>query len=482
MKIKAAAGLLVGALAGGLAAAWLGPRWRPTDLPESLGRLPPKTTIRPANSITQPADPGPGSNAQPKPAHPIIKQLVRLRLAGETTVCEITRPDIAGRCPAVVFAHGAGTGNHTAFMEQAHTLAQRGIASLVPDRHKAGYSATHRNYAAMSDQYAELANWARQQDWVDPGAVGYWGESEGAWMTPAAATQDLQCAFMVLISAPTVPPREQAIFSTVAFLENTAAPAPFVHVVPRLLGGPIPAGAFKYADWQIDKHLRNLTCPVFMGFGTGDSAIPLIQGPVMLRQWLGQERLTVRYYNANHGLRSGDSQRVDAVFLNDLADWLLGLPATAQTSQPIAGAAPTQKFWISPPAAVPWFGRLAVQGGLAVGSLVLAGLGLACLQRLPRRLRQPFGLMIGQALAAVFGFAGYLVHLAKLTTSYQQNHLIVQGGYWLLRALSVGCFRSGWRLWRGLATSSSAASGKDLTPGQAKVLVSGTLGAIGLLS
>ncbi|ETJ42820.1 hypothetical protein Q604_UNBC03197G0001, partial [human gut metagenome] len=78
-----------------------------------------------------------------------------------------------------------------------------------------------------------------------------------------------------------------------------------------------------------------ITAPVLMLYGTGDSSMPLVQGPATIWDSIrkaGNTQLTVRYYDgANHGLKLGtttDGPLAPGV-ARDLSRWVTGLPATA---------------------------------------------------------------------------------------------------------------------------------------------------------
>ena len=85
----------------------------------------------------------------------------------------------------------------------------------------------------------------------------------------------------------------------------------------------MPAGRFNYADWDATGHMRNIRCPVFVAYGTTDMAVPQIQGAWILRETLrdaGNDAITIRYYDANHGMRTGEDSRLSAEFIGDVAD------------------------------------------------------------------------------------------------------------------------------------------------------------------
>jgi dienelactone hydrolase len=427
----------------------------------------------------------------------VRRGLARLTLGGTDTVVEVTRPDAPGRFPAIVFAHGAGTGNHTAFAEHSQVLARAGIVCLVPDKHLAQYTALHRNYEAMAGQYRDLAAWARTKEWVDAARVGYWGESEGAWIVPMSVAMEATPGFLVLVSAPVVTPRQHGLFSACAYLQNTGAPSGVFHAVPRFTGSPMPGGRVDYADFAVEPYLREVTCPVLMVYGTDDHSVPSIQGPVTVIEELaavGNRQVTVRYYPANHGLRAGEDQRVNTSFLDDVGAWVRGLPATANPAPgtQVAGRQPHQPFWVTAAPPVNWFGRISVQGW--IGAASAAAVGLSPVVRLARRawgrpdrplraeLRWPFAVFTGGSVVTVLSFAAYLARVIHLAVNYRREPLSVVWGYRAVQAAAAGSVAGGTLL--ALRTWDLAAAGQPLTHSRAQWwrLATGSAGAIGLLA
>src|SRR5699024_7772246 len=65
-----------------------------------------------------------------------------------------------------------------------------------------------------------------------PTQVGIYGESEGAWIAPIAAVAEPGVAYLVLVSAPIVPPREQFAFATDSYLRNVGVPEALLRAIP----------------------------------------------------------------------------------------------------------------------------------------------------------------------------------------------------------------------------------------------------------
>jgi hypothetical protein len=365
---------------------------------------------------------------------PLARQLVRLNLDGVATVVQVTRPDRPGRFPVVVFGHGAGTGNHTAFDEHAAALAADGVVCLVADKDLAAYTATRRDYGHMARQYADLWRWGRDQPWADRLQVGYLGESEGAWVAPWAAALT-GAAFVVLVSAPVVAPREQTLYALGSYLASVGAPASVFDAAQRFAGAAWPRGWFGYADFDSMRYLRQLDCPVLLVYGTGDISMPVVQGAERVLAEAGGP-VAVRYYEAaDHGLRVGEAKRVSPDFLADLSGWVRCLSMTPA----VAGAAPRQPFAaVAPPRGGPLAGQ-AYMGAAAVVALAAAG----SWARGAPAVRGPLGLVRAGALATVLAHARYLRFLAKLATSYRTDPVAVRAGHHLVQVLGLATVAAG---------------------------------------
>ena len=433
--------------------ALMGPQWDPVPLTDPLTVESPDTAI---------------GNAPELPTYPVRTSIVTVRLDGTTVQAQISEP--VGRetpAPAVVFVHGAGTGKFTqAFVAQAHALAASGVVAMVPDKRLDTYSTMHRDYEAMADDYEASVELLRGRPSVDPERVGVYAESEGAWIAPIMASRDPQIAFVVLVSAPVVPPREQAAFAVDAYLRNTGVPHGVFRAIPRAVGISIPGG-LEYVDFDVTAFQRRMTQPVLVVYGTGDASMPVVQGAEQIIRdtaIAGNVDVTVRYYaGANHGIRVGGSVSPD--FLRDLSGWVLGLPETGSAPPRIAGAQPEQTYVAAPVPEPRWLRDGTVVLGTviaSVGLLVVAGLLVlgARVVELTGRLTRPsreradprrfasgvapslVGLGTGVVLS-VLALVVYLVLIARLALDYERNDWVVTGGWLVVRALGLAAVAAG---------------------------------------
>jgi dienelactone hydrolase len=359
--------------------------------------------------------------------------------------------------PGIVFVHGAGTGKAVdAFTLAATALASAGITTLVPDKRLDNYSTRHRDYEAMARDYAHSVTYLRDVPGVDPDEIGLYAESEGAWVSPVMMVDDPRLAFQILVSAPVVPPRQQAAYAVDNYLRNTDVPAGVFRAIPRAVGMKLPGGGFEYADFDVRPWLEQQDDPILAVYGTNDASMPLEQGTRELLDTAGD--VTVRFYDhANHGINveTPEGLVLHPDFATDVADWVLGLPATASAPPQLAGAQPRQVYLAAPVPQPQWYGDgdwlvgvvITAAGLLLVGPLLVGGTALA--GRLARRrtgrpgthlaqgLRAPLaGLAIGAVVTTV-GLAVYLAAVARLALDYEKDALVVQGGWIGVRLLGI---------------------------------------------
>lgn len=421
----------------------LGPQWAPAPLDGDLKVSTPSTAI---------------GNAPALASYPVRTSVVTVQLDGTTVQAQVSEPVGApGDRPGVVFVHGAGTGKFSiAFVDQAHALAAAGIVAIVPDKRLDTYSVTHRDYVAMAGDYDRSVQLLRGWRGVDPERVGVYAESEGAWIAPVMAVQDPRIAFVVLASAPVVPPRQQAAFAVDSYLRRTAVPAEVFRAIPRAVGLSVP-GAFEYVDFDVSPWQQQMRQPVLVAYGTADYSMPLMQGPQKIladTATAGNQDVTVRFYGgANHGLRVG--QDVVPAFLTDLSGWVLGLPATAGSAPGVAGAQPEQEFEAAPVPTPRWLrdGTVLLTFVVAAASALALALLLAGFQRLVRATvgHRASGSAAGYApgvgsrvlwcgvgsVLTIVVLGWYLMSVARLALDYQRDTLVVTGGWVGVRLAGV---------------------------------------------
>ncbi|MGO1287781.1 MAG: alpha/beta hydrolase family protein, partial [Cellulosimicrobium funkei] len=417
-----------------------GPQWDPVPVTEHLVPETPDTTVGGQ----------PPGGAAPVGTYDVRETDVTVRLDGATVGGVLREPVDAGDdLPGVVFVHGAGTGLASeAFVDVATDLASAGVVTLVPDKRLDTYTTRHRDYEAMARDYAHSVDLLRARPGVDPERVGLYGESEGTWIVPVMAADDPTIAFTVLVSAPVVPPRQQAAFAVDSYLRNTDVPHGVFRAIPRAVGMAIPGGGFEYADFDVEPFLGRLTQPVLVVYGTADPSMPVEQGARQIldatgpsSQVPGGADVTVRYYaDANHGIKIDDVLVPD--FPRDVSAWVTSLPASATALPQVAGA----DLFVAL--------VLAAVGLLVLGPLVgLVGGLVRRLRRVAGRPGAPAGLAPGfrvplvglgvGAFATTVALVVYLVATARLALDYEKDAWVVQGGWIGVRLVGLATLVAG---------------------------------------
>ncbi|GAB4083646.1 hypothetical protein GCM10028784_02760 [Myceligenerans cantabricum] len=504
--VATSAVILLGLAAAGALA---GPGWEPVPVPDHIEPASPDTTIGAGDGGFH-GLPGPGS-------FEVRETPVTIGLDDGASVGGLLREPVteagtasapedgsaaasssgsagtaAAGAPGVVFVHGAGTGKASdAFTEAATALASAGIVTLVPDKYLAHYTTRDRDYVEMAGDYQHSVQFLREVPGVDPERVGLYAESEGCWVAPVMMTQDTGLAFQVWVSAPVVPPRQQAAFAMDSYLRNTDVPEGVFRAIPRAVGMRLPGGGFEYADFDVHPWLARQSAPILMVYGATDPSMPMEQG---VRQVLadtavggGDAPVTVRFYGgANHGINVSDEPLGDDIvphgddlhlhpgYARDVTTWVQGLPDAATAKPRIAGAPPEQLYLAAPVPQPHWYADGDVVLGIVLGAgvLLLAGgsaLGVTGLRRaragrrvagawprgrpgalptarqapdrtgarLAGGMAVPLAVAAGAAVATAGGLVAYILSVARIAQDYEQNAPVVQGGWIVVRLLGV---------------------------------------------
>lgn len=446
------ASVVLGVLLLAVVGALLGPSWEPAPLTDPIAVTSPATAITGAPALGH---------------YPTRTSIVTVQLDGTTVQAQIIEPIGApGPVPGVVFVHGAGTGQFKdAFVDQAHRLAEAGIATMVPNKRLDTYTLRYRNYVKMAADYEKSVAVLRAWPGVDATRVGVYAESEGGWIGPIMAAGDPKLAFVALVSDPVVPPRQQVAFAMDQYLRNTGVPHGVFRAIPRAAGMSLPGGGFDYVDFDVRPYLKQIRVPIFVAYGTADASMPIVQGAEQIladTASTGNHAVTVRYYGgADHGLRV--DKTVLPQFIDDLGGWILGLPRTGTSGPVVAGATPEQLYLAAPVPQPRWLGDgdvlvaiVLIAAGLVVvpGVAAVGDRGVRAVVAARRRRRYPgrpvlrgprwapgiawrlAAVGVG-VLATVVALVWYLVAIARIAMDYEHDTLVVQGGWLLVRGLGT---------------------------------------------
>jgi len=163
------------------------------------------------------------------------------------------------------------------------------------------------------------------------------------------------------------------------YLTAAGAPDAVKQLIPRITSLGTQRMGLAYADFDAAKYRRSLTMPLLINYGVKDTAMPVEQGARLLikaANQAGNTNVTLRYYDANHQLRTGSNQTVPGLplephYTHDLEDWInvvtSGTGANGWATPMIAGTQPNQTVAAplkTPPALVKSMG--VIVGAIAV--------------------------------------------------------------------------------------------------------------------
>jgi uncharacterized protein len=128
-------------------------------------------------------------------------------------------PATGNHLPAIVALHGADTPtrDYALYRHLTEGLPAMGMAVLIFDRRGSGQSSgslAGAGYDVLADDAIAGARVLAREPRIDPTHIGYWGLSQGGWLSVVAAGRDPKAAFAVSVSAPLVTASQQMHFAT----------------------------------------------------------------------------------------------------------------------------------------------------------------------------------------------------------------------------------------------------------------------------
>jgi hypothetical protein len=265
---------------------------------------------------------------------------------------------------------GSGNGSRTEFTPQAEFLARAGVVTVAFDKRTNGYNFRDRDFGLLADDALRMVEYLRSRPDVDPLRVGIWGVSEGGWVVPIAAAKSPSVGFMVLVSSPNVSPLRQVAWALNEQLLRLRAPIGARDLLIRAMG----AVGFDFLRYDAQPALSRVKQPVLAFYGTTDPSIPFVESTHALMKGMkeaGNDRYTIRFMGkGDHAMRINGGE-FTAGYLETLANWIKGLPGTAEPPVHLAGVTPVQRFEASDVPAAPWYA-----GGTMLGlTICLAAVG-----------------------------------------------------------------------------------------------------------
>lgn len=301
---------------------------------------------------------------------------------GLTLAGTLSQPEGEGPHPVVVMMQGSGPADRHGdgyFTPIREVFLARGLATYAFDKPGCGRSSGDwRDHPLMAraDQTEAAIAALRTGSLIDPGRVGVWGQSQGGWMAQILASRQLDLAFAVANSGPSIGVVDQNLYAVehmmrdgghpetevaeaLAFLDRVqgaAAAGRDAAAAERELVEPVrdrPWYRAQYegatsADWAflwrlIEEDYRPLEAlgriggPFLAIYGGADLLVPAWQGAEETGRALqaggATDAAVVVFPGADHRIKEPGTDRFAAGYLDLLGDW-----AAARVSG--AGAGP----------------------------------------------------------------------------------------------------------------------------------------------
>jgi pimeloyl-ACP methyl ester carboxylesterase len=138
-------------------------------------------------------------------------------------------PQLPGKAPAVIVLHAASvpTRDQALYRHLIQALPALGVAVFVYDRRgsgKSGGTLADSDYDALADDGIAAQRMLARDARIAPRRIGFWGLSQGGWLSLLAAARSPETAFAIAISAPMTAPDVQMNFAVANILRIKGYP------------------------------------------------------------------------------------------------------------------------------------------------------------------------------------------------------------------------------------------------------------------
>ncbi len=137
-------------------------------------------------------------------------------LAG-TLLLPAAPPSSKVKRPALVFVHGSGAQSREMYWGLGYLYAARGFAVLAYDKRGVGKSTGNWREATFQDLADDAiagAKFLQARTDIAANQIGFWGQSQGGWIAPLAASRLPEAAFAVALSGGGLSPADTELFDT----------------------------------------------------------------------------------------------------------------------------------------------------------------------------------------------------------------------------------------------------------------------------
>ena len=122
-----------------------------------------------------------------------------------------------GKRPALVFTHGSGAQSREMYWGLGYLYAARGFAVLAYDKRGVGKSTGNWREASfedLADDAVAGAKFLQARPDIAANQIGFWGQSQGGWIAPLAASRFPEVAYAIALSGGGLSPADTELFDT----------------------------------------------------------------------------------------------------------------------------------------------------------------------------------------------------------------------------------------------------------------------------
>ena len=137
-------------------------------------------------------------------------------LAG-TLLLPAAPPTSRVKRPALVFVHGSGAQHREMYWGLGYLYAARGFAVLAYDKRGVGKSTGNwreARFQDLADDAVAAAKFLQARSDIAANQIGFWGQSQGGWIAPLAASRFPEAAFAVALSGGGLTPADTELFDS----------------------------------------------------------------------------------------------------------------------------------------------------------------------------------------------------------------------------------------------------------------------------
>jgi uncharacterized protein len=151
---------------------------------------------------------------------PIARQEVTFKNGDVTLAGTLLIPAAkikGGKHPAVVYTHGGGPALREVFWGLGYLYAAHGFVVLSYDKRGVGKSTGNWGEASfedLADDAVAAARFLQARTDVAANQIGFWGQSQGGWIAPLAASRMSEAAFAIAMSGGGLSPAVTELFDS----------------------------------------------------------------------------------------------------------------------------------------------------------------------------------------------------------------------------------------------------------------------------